>query len=57
VENVRILAGELAASSTMSTGQSRSTRVALMERLKAADWNLEAAAGELAGNLGLVAVS
>jgi len=57
IENVRVLAGELAGLLDYVDAPAVVNARALIERLRAAEVNLEAAAGELAGNLGLVAVS
>ena len=57
VENVRTLAGELADLLDHVDGPAEVNARALMERLRAAEVNLEAAVGELAGNLGMVAVA
>jgi hypothetical protein len=57
IENVRVLAGELAGLIDHVDGPAVVNARALMERLRAAEVNLEAACGELAGNLGLVAVA
>lgn len=56
VENVRVLAGELAGLLDHVDGPLEVNSRALLERLWAAEVNLEAACGELACNLGLVAV-
>jgi hypothetical protein len=57
IENVRVLAGELAGLLDYVDGPVEINARALMERLRAAEVNLEAACGDLAGNLGLVAVA
>jgi hypothetical protein len=56
VENVRTLASELADLLDHVDGPAEVNARALMERLRAAEVNLEAAVGELAGNLGMVAI-
>lgn len=56
VENVRLLAGELVSLLDHVDGPAEVNARALLERLWAAEQNLAAAAGELAANLGMVAV-
>jgi hypothetical protein len=56
IENVRVLAAELAGLIDHVDGPVEVNARALIERLRAAEVNLEAAAGELAGDLGLIAV-
>jgi hypothetical protein len=56
VENVKVLACELADLLDQVDGPATVNARALMERLRAAEVNLEAACGELARNLGMVAV-